>query len=235
MVAAASISEDARSFGCEVQRLRVSEEVHRLDNHWAHLDRAERQRAERYRIEADRVRYIIARSSLRQLLGRRIGTQSGEIRFGENEFGKPFVEEPPFSLHFNTSHSGDWVLHAVNTFAPVGIDVEAIRAELAHVEQFERVLSPEELAVLNEVPLRHRARTFAMVWVRKEAYVKALGEGMSRPLQDISIVIDATDRCPRLLYDRNEGHSPGCWRFEDIELDVHHAACMVYRTDVNGH
>jgi 4'-phosphopantetheinyl transferase len=223
---------DVRSFGREVQHLRVSAEVHRLEQYWQHLDSAERRRADRFRNEADRARFVIARSSLRQLLGRRIGVASGEITFGENEFGKPLVQNSPVVLHFNSSHSGDWVLHAIDAAAPIGIDVEAVHSGLTRIDQFERVLSPEEFALLNDLPAIHRALAFARVWVRKEAYVKALGEGLSRPLRDISVIVDATGHHPRLLYDRNAGYSPSCWRFRDVDVDPHHVACMVYRKDV---
>jgi 4'-phosphopantetheinyl transferase len=228
MSAATSIPDDVRSFGREVQRLRVSAEVPRLEQHWRHLDSAERQRADRFRNDADRARFVIARSSLRQLLGRRIGVASGEIRFGENEFGKPFLQHAPVALHFNSTHSGDWVLHAIDTDTPIGIDVETIAADLACIDQFERVLSTEEFAALNEVPLRDRARAFAMVWVRKEAYVKAVGEGMSRPLRGISIALDA--KCqPQLLYDLSNRASPARWQFEDLVVDARHVACLVHR------
>ncbi|WP_428425646.1 4'-phosphopantetheinyl transferase family protein [Methylibium sp.] len=222
--------DEASSCRREVRRLRVSTESSHLEAHWPWLDDAERQQARRYRNEADRARFVIARSSLRQILGSLIGVAGRDLAFCRNEFGKPFLADARFSLHFNTSHSGDWVLHAIDAAAPIGVDVEAVREDLARIDQFEGVLSREELAFLNGVPDSHRARAFATVWVRKEAYVKALGEGLSRPLHDISIVEDAAG-LPRLLYDRNAGSSAACWAFTDIELDAHHVACMAYRCD----
>lgn len=216
-----------------VWRACVSAEAPRFEQHWQHLNDGERQRAGRFRTQADRLRFVIARSTLRQLLAQRLGVSSHDIEFGENEFGKPFLQNAHLAPHFNSSHSGDWILHALDTTAPIGIDVEAVRTDMAHIDQFERVLSPEEFAQLNDVPAIHRAHAFARVWVRKEAYVKALGEGMSRPLPDISIIVDATGNPAQLLYDRNAGQSPARWRFIDVEVDPYHAACMVYRTDVD--
>lgn len=230
MSASLSVPDGARSFGREMHRLQVSAEVHHLAQHWRHLDSAEQYRADRFRDEADRARFVIGRSSLRQLLGRRIGIASGEIRFGENEFGKPHLQHAPVALHFNSSHSGDWVLHAIDSTAPIGIDVEIVRLDLACIDQFERVLSTEELAGLKDVPVQQRARAFAKVWVRKEAYVKALGEGMSRSLRGISIAVDAEGR-PRLRYDRSDLALPASWRFEDLVVDARHVACVVYRHD----
>lgn len=216
--------------GREVTRVQVSVESRRFDQHWRYLDAAERLRAGRFRYDADRLRFVIARGSLRQLLGSRLGVAPGDIVFAANEFGKPSLQGAPIALHFNTSHSGDWVLHATDTVAPIGVDVEAVRPDLAHIEQFERVLSTEERALLNTVPPQHRARAFATVWVRKEAYVKALGEGMSRPLHDICISLDASGQ-PRLRYDRNAAGSLPRWWFEDIDIDAGHVGCLVYQGD----
>lgn len=223
--------EPRRRCDREIWRARVSAESSRYDEHWRHLDGAEQRRAARFRADVDRARFVIARGSLRHLLSERLGLASQEIAFGENAFGKPCLQHAPGGLHFNTSHSGDWVLHAFDGAAPIGVDVEALRPDLADIDQFKSVLSSEELARLNELPPAHRARAFATVWVRKEAYVKALGVGLSHPLPGISVGNDAAGR-PRLLYDRNAGHSPARWQFEDIKIDEHHVACLVYRGDV---
>jgi 4'-phosphopantetheinyl transferase len=220
----------ARLRGRNVRQIRVSAELDRIEWHWQHLDAAEQQRAARFRLEADRARFVIARSSLRQMLAQRVGVTSHEIEFSENGYGKPLLRHACVGLHFNTSHSGDWVMHAIDNVAPVGIDVEVVRTELADIDQFERVLAPEESSLLIGVPARGRARAFAKVWVRKEAYVKALGEGVSRPLQDISIAVDAKGR-PHLLYDRSACGSLARWQFEDIEVDAEHVACLVFRGD----
>jgi 4'-phosphopantetheinyl transferase len=232
MQTAVPIADTARSSDRELWSIRVSTETPRFDEHWRHLDGVERQRAARFRMELDRARFVIARSSLRQLLAKRLGVAARDIEFAVNPFGKPCLRDARVALHFNTSHSGDWVLHAIDSAAPIGVDVEAVRAELADIDQFRWVLSPEERAFLDEVPASHRAHAFAKVWVRKEAYVKALGEGLSRPLPDISIAVDATDR-PRLLYDRNAAGSLARWQFEDVEVDAQHVACLVYRADVD--
>lgn len=216
--------------GRAVTRVQISTESSRFEPHWRNLDPAERLRAGRFRRDADRLRFVIARSSLRQLLGGHLGIAPEAVVFAENPFGKPLLQDALATLHFNTSHSGDWVLLATDTHAPVGIDVEAVRPEMADNEQFQRVLAMEELTLLNAVPSQHRARAFATTWVRKEAYVKALGEGMSRPLQDICITLDTSGQ-PRLCYDRNAADARERWRFEDIDIDANHVACLVYHSD----
>jgi len=233
MQATALMPHLSRSSQPEVWRARVSAEFPLLERYWQCLVDTERRRAARFRIEEDRARFVIARGSLRQLVSQRLGIAACEIEFAENEFGKPCLRDAGCALYFNTSHSGDWVLHAFDSAAPVGIDVEAVRADLADLDQYRQVLSSEELAFLEEVPAMHRAHAFAKTWVRKEAYVKAIGEGVSRPLQDISITSDAAGR-PRLLYDRNPGSSRARWQLQDVEVDLHHVACLVYRSDVGA-
>ncbi len=223
----------AQSRRREVHTLRVSAETVRFDEHWWRLDDRERQRAARFRTEADRARFVVARSSLRRLLAERLGVDSADIEFGANAFGKPCLLDPRFKLHFNTSHSGDWVLHALDNTAPIGIDVEAVRADLADIAAFESVLSADERASLLAVPATQRAQAFARAWVRKEAYVKAIGEGVSRTLQDICIGVDPSGR-PRLRHDRNAGACLEHWCFEDLDLDAQHVACVVYRHDVDA-
>ncbi|MGZ8212116.1 MAG: 4'-phosphopantetheinyl transferase family protein, partial [Burkholderiales bacterium] len=191
------------------------------------LDHAAQRRASRFRSDADRARFVVARSSLRHLLATELGVENRELEFCENAFGKPFLLKPAVPMHFNTSHSGAWVLHALDTVAPVGVDVELVQPGFANTEDFERVLSPEERLQIAGSPETIRATAFARAWVRKEAYVKALGEGMNRTLAHISIGEDSAGR-PRLLYDRNPARSTFCWQFEEIEIDAKHVACVVY-------
>lgn len=215
------------SCGPRVWRVHVDDASAEFDKHFRNLDDAEQQRALRFRREGDRVRFVVARSSLRRLLANQLGVASRQLEFRENAFGKPFLLRPTALMHFNTSHSGEWILHALDTVAPVGVDVEFVRADLAKTEDFELVLSPEEFLQIADLPQAHRARAFARAWVRKEAYVKAVGEGISRSLAEISIGVDSAGK-PRLLYDRNPARSPLRWQFEEIEIDTKHVACVVY-------
>lgn len=230
MLPVTTMSGGAARSGLEVWRLQVSEELQRLAEHWRQLDAAERQRASRFRRASDRARFVIARGSLRQLLGRKLGIGGADVTFATNEFGKPRLDNVTPAWHFNTSHSGDWVLHAIDPVATLGIDVEAVRPELACIDSFEGVLSRQEMASLRALPEPQLARAFATVWVRKEAYVKALGVGLVRPLRDICIGVDGHGR-PDLVLDRHADGTAASWRFEDIEVDADHVACLVHRRD----
>lgn len=211
----------------EVWRVDVAEELYRLPLHGSRLTDAERGRAARFRRDEDRQRFVIGRSTRRELLARHVGTNPASLVFAEGKHGKPRL--PPGaspSPHFNSSHSGRWVLHAIAD-VEVGVDVEEIRPEFADLDDFAWVLSDAERTFVLAAAPTARAAALATVWVRKEAYVKALGEGLSRSLPDIGITVGADGR-PMLAFDRNPAARERCWSFADLEIDAGHKACLVH-------
>jgi 4'-phosphopantetheinyl transferase len=225
-VRATEASRVART-GPQVWRVRIASSPHVYETALRTLDEHERLRAARFRQDADRMRYVLGRASLRRLLSMQLDVPNERLAFGANSFGKPVLLEPLPGLHFNSSHSGEWILHAFDALGPVGIDVEAARPDFAHVDDFAAAFSPEERSELAGVPEQGRAVALARAWVRKEAYVKAIGQGVSRSLLSIRIDAAATGR-PCLIYDRNDD-APSRWSFEDIPVDARHVACLVYR------
>lgn len=213
--------------GLTVWRTRVSAELPRLEQHRGRLSEAEQARAERFHQAADRQRFLVAHGVLRELLARMLGLAPAALAFGAAESGKPCLLQAAGALHFNLSHSGDWVLHAICRGGPVGVDVEAVRPDLARLEDFESVFAAPERDGLYALPPGQRAAAFARFWVRKEAYVKALGDGLSRSLPDICIGPDPHGRIT-LLYDRNPAPAPQRWVVADLEVDPVHAGCVVY-------
>jgi 4'-phosphopantetheinyl transferase len=211
---------------CEVWRVRVGSAWGQVADHWPLLDEAERRRAADFRHEADRARFVVARGTLRQLLAGRTGVAPEALVFVAGPLGKPLLAPGFGARHFNTSHSGDWVLHAIDSDGPVGVDVEAVRPELARLEDFELALAPEELADLRPLSATARAHGLARTWVRKEAYVKALGEGLRRPLAGVCVGEGADGR-PRLRYDRLAPDAASRWQFDDVDVDDRHVACVV--------
>jgi 4'-phosphopantetheinyl transferase len=152
----------------------------------------ERERANRFRFPEHRSRYVFAHALLRKTLARYMATEPASIEFRHNHFGKPFLVQrngvrPPF---FNLSHSGPLVAIAISADRPVGADVErlAIMRDMDAIA--ERWFAPCEREAVHAAPASDKARTFYTFWVRKEAYVKGRGQGLSIPLQsfDTSIV-----------------------------------------------
>jgi 4'-phosphopantetheinyl transferase len=155
---------------------------------YATLSLDERDRSARFRFERDRQRFIVARGVLRDLLGRYLQTQPSEIDFVYNAFGKPDLG-PEFAsrLKFNLSHSAGLALIAITAASDVGVDLEYIRAQADYADIARRFFSAVEVDYLMARPNHLRAETFFSCWTKKEAYLKACGEGLAAPLNGFSV------------------------------------------------
>lgn len=141
-------------------------------------------RANRFVFASDRRRFVVARGTLRTLLGAMRNVSPRELRFSYGPFGRPALDSDP-SLIFSVSHSGDLIAIAVVVGAPglsLGIDVERIRAFDDMRGVAASVYTEAELAVLDSVTDdAHRLALFFRLWTRKEACMKATGAGFSLP------------------------------------------------------
>lgn len=144
------------------------------------LSPAEKERAGKFHFVRDRLRWIAARAGLRILLARHLTCSPMELVFLTEENGKPFLADA-HSLHFNISHSQDAALLAITWAGPVGVDLEPLEplardAELATC--IETFCSPAERQSFAEDKNSHR---LLKCWCGKEAFLKALGTGLSTP------------------------------------------------------
>lgn len=158
----------------------------------------ERARADRFHFERDRNHFIVARGILRQLLARYLGCQPAELGFVYGPRGKPAVATPVMrggslvqdaALHFNLSHSHGLALFAFARGAELGVDVEHIRPDFDSAEIAERFFSAREQAELRALPSAQRAEAFFNGWTRKEAYIKAMGAGLSIALDSFDVTL----------------------------------------------
>jgi 4'-phosphopantetheinyl transferase len=164
------------------------------------LSADERQRAGRFAFERDRRRYIVARARLRQLLGERLGAAPESLQFVYNPHGKPALARRPGQrdLRFNVSHCGEVAAYAFADGRDVGVDVEEVR-ELPDADDLAmRLFSRRERAAYMRLPVRERPQGFFNCWTRKEAFIKALGEGLSHPLEAFDVSL-APGKPARLL------------------------------------
>lgn len=155
----------------------------------------ERERADRFRFERDRARYTVARAALRDILSLYLQTPAVEISFSYGRHGKPALsgEAKSRGLNFNLSHAGELALYAFTLDGAVGVDIERVR-ELEDAEGLaERFFSAEEVSVLKSLPAGQRAAAFFDCWTRKEAYVKAVGEGLSLPLHSFTVPVTSVE------------------------------------------
>jgi 4'-phosphopantetheinyl transferase len=169
---------------------------------WELLSRDERGRAEKFHYAEHRQHYIVARASLRRLLAERLRVDPRAVEFVETTYGKPTLapQHGSADVEFNVSHSGILALYAFTSGRAVGIDVEQIRQVPDADDLAERFFSPTETAALRVLPLDRRSLAFLACWTRKEAFIKALGLGLSCPLDafDVTIDPDAPARITRI-------------------------------------
>jgi 4'-phosphopantetheinyl transferase len=146
-------------------------------------------RAKRYRFERDGRRFIVARGLLRVILGRYKGGDPSQLCFMYGPKGKPQLvgEIGSEALLFNIAHSHELALFAVTRGREIGVDVEYVREEAAGMDTAERFFSPGEVAALQKLPAAVRVEAFFNCWTRKEAFIKATGEGLSLPLDRFNV------------------------------------------------
>ncbi|MEM8638590.1 MAG: 4'-phosphopantetheinyl transferase superfamily protein [Cyanobacteria bacterium P01_G01_bin.54] len=160
-------------------------------HHWSVLNGAEQERAQRFVRERDRHRYIWARGNLRCLLGDYLGIAPEAVAFCYGDRGKPYLAE--HAVQFNLSHSGDWVVYAFTGDRPIGVDIEQLQRTKDWLPLAERFFCTSEAQALAALPLSHQTPAFFKLWTRKEAYLKATGEGL-QGLQDVAIAVNAPEQ-----------------------------------------
>ena len=177
----------------------IGPEVRPGERHLALLDEGERARAARFRVEHARRGYVISHAATRDILGRYLTTDPRSLRFEEGARGKPHLAtmngSPP--LHFNLSHSADTALLAVTGIAPLGVDVERVREMPDFEDIAERFFARGEIEALGRAASAEYAATWFRCWVRKEAYIKATGDGLHCPLDRFEVSLPP-DEPPRI-------------------------------------
>ncbi len=153
------------------------------------LSADEQARATRYHFRKDRQRFVVARGLLRAILGTYLDMAPGQMRFSYSIHGKPTLAMGfcGGGIQFNLSHSHGLALFALTRDRQLGVDLELIRPQVADEQIAERFFSPREVAALRALPSHLRAHAFFACWTRKEAYIKARGEGLSMPLEAFSV------------------------------------------------
>ncbi len=191
------------------------------------LSQDEQMKAGRYRFDDNRDEYIIARGLLRHLLGSYLGQDAKGLRFFYNPYGKPALsnEAGQERLSFNLSHAHGYILYVFTRGREVGIDIERIRPEAAHDGVAERFFSNKEVSTLRALPRHAQAIGFFNCWTRKEAYIKARGEGLSIPLNqfDVSLV---PGEPAALLESRVDPADTSRWTLKSLDMGIQYIAAL---------
>jgi 4'-phosphopantetheinyl transferase len=186
-VAPASILEDAMDI--VVCRLDLAPEA--ISALEVLLSDAERQRADRFVFDRDRRRFIVARARLRELLAKRLGMEPESVELEYGTHGKPALarRRPGPDLRFNVSHSEDVAVYAFSWGRATGIDVEVVRVIRDADKIAARFFSHCENEAYRALDARDRPLGFFNCWTRKEAFIKAIGDGLYHPLDcfDVSL------------------------------------------------
>ena len=183
----------------------------------------ERKRAERFISDMVRDKFILARGWLRTVLSQYLDQSPESIVFTYGKRGKPSIHNS--DIHFNLSHSDNVLMLGVIKDREIGVDVEQIHPQpnmalIAH-DNF----SAKEFTALYELPETERLHAFYNCWTRKEAYIKAVGDGFALPLQDFDVTLKP-DTPPRFL--RIKDDDPAKWSLLHIDTldDAIGAVCV---------
>ncbi|PYE48916.1 4'-phosphopantetheinyl transferase superfamily protein [Paenibacillus barcinonensis] len=144
-----------------------------------------RAQAARFVHQADAYRSVLGEVLTRITLSELTGVPAKELSFSRNAYGKPCLVHNPH-VPFNVSHSGDWIALIAGGTAEVGVDVEKIAP--IDLQIAERFFSPQENAYLAAMPADQQNHTFYRLWTLKESYIKAIGTGLSLPLDSFAIL-----------------------------------------------
>lgn len=214
---------------CEIHiwdvRLAVSTAV--LDWLWLSLSEDEQVRARRFHFPRDRDRSVVARGALRVLLGRYLDQDPAALRFTYNKYGKPELQEGAAAsgLRFNVSHAGERGLYAVTRNSEIGVDIERMRPDFATQPIAERFFSSREVTALGRLPEHLRPEAFFRCWTRKEAFIKARGEGISLGLDRFSVSLAPEDAAALVSFD-SEPLEVSRWRLYHVGAEPGYAAAV---------
>lgn len=187
----------------------------------------ERERARRLRRAQDGARFVVRRAMLRSILGWYVGCSPSDVWFTTNRFGKPALggRAAGLDVRFSATHSHGLAAYAVALARDVGVDVERVRP-IPELELIARHhFAPGEYAALCALP--HDARTVAFLhcWTRKEAYVKALGVGLSFPLDQFEVSV-RPDAPAALLADRADPAHVAGWAMHTLPLGAEYVGTV---------
>jgi 4'-phosphopantetheinyl transferase len=186
----------------------------------------EQQRADRFRFEKDRKKFIIARGLLRTILSQYLEISPEKVHFSYGLKGKPELV-PPSPISFNVSHSHQMALYAITLHHRIGIDLEYVRPiEAASLAQ--RFFSPQEAAVITALTDTDQHRAFFRGWTQKEAYLKATGDGLIG-LQSVEVSL-ALDKPMEIIKIGDDPQAASHWFVHEILIPDYVAALALDST-----
>jgi 4'-phosphopantetheinyl transferase len=190
------------------------------------LSREESDRAARFVVQQDRQRYVICRAALRIVLGSYLGEAPAAVELGSSRSGKPILRGSIADLRFNVSHSANCLVIAVACSREVGVDAERLTDSVGRQFVLQEVFTPAEVDELLRLSARDRGAGFLRSWTRKEAYVKAVGDGLSVPFDSFEVTV-SRQRGPRLRLVDGDPRETERWIVSDVSLGPEYVCALV--------
>ena len=190
------------------------------------LSHDEQDRTSRFLVDHARNNFILTRSALRSLLAVYLQKKPQELSFGLTKYGKPFLDEPS-DLRFNVSHANGLALLGFTRRREIGVDVERIQPQLDTWKLAERFFSDHERSTLENLRGEQLQSAFFRCWSRKEAYIKARGEGLSLPLSQFDVSI-APNESHAQLATRPDESEAARWVVRDVATTHEYAAACAF-------
>ena len=192
------------------------------------LEPDELDRASRFYFENHRRHFLVARGFLRDVMGRYLHEKAENLRFVYGAYGKPSLASEP-TVRFNMSHSHEVALLAVAREAEVGVDVEHVRADFATEDIARRYFSRAEVYAFNLLSRDEQVAAFFRCWTRKEAYIKAIGKGLSQPLDAFDVTLGPGEQAA-LLHAAEDDASR--WSMSDVDVGAGYAGALAVERPV---
>jgi 4'-phosphopantetheinyl transferase len=186
------------------------------------LSGEERERADRFKTTELRLRFIVAHGATRNILARYAGADPAALRFERTAFGKPFVAGG--TLSFNLSHSDGLAVCAVAAEGQLGVDVERFRPIADADAIVNRFFAEGEVRRYAGLDESDREAAFFSTWTRKEAFVKAIGDGLQCPLGSFEVDIAPSAAEPWITLEEGRG----AWHLRSFEPAAGYAGAVAW-------
>ncbi|MCD4716802.1 MAG: 4'-phosphopantetheinyl transferase superfamily protein [Desulfobacterales bacterium] len=198
-----------------------------LESFQLFLSKDERNKIKRLRFEKARNNFIAARYYLRLIVAPYLNAEPEDLEFKYNRYGKPLLtgKFENTGTCFNMSHSHGLALYAIMSGQAVGVDIEKVRPDLDCIKIAERYFSPQEVEALRRLPKDPQRQGFFNCWTRKEAYLKAKGEGFSSPADRFQVSL-APGEPAALLGHSSDPSEVSKWSIEDLDVGGGYTAAL---------
>ena len=196
------------------------------------LSKDEKARAEQFHFAKDSAAFICSRATLRSILAQYTNIDPCEIRFHYTPYGKPFLDplQNPHHLHFNVSHSHQAIIYAISQGYEVGVDIEYMNHTIDYLSIAKNFFSPYEYDYLNKTDKAQQSTLFYRILTCKEAFIKAIGLGLSYSLTDFDVG-DFSNQSAKILRMKDDKNARKAWSlFYYTPLENYSAAIATRQT-----